>query len=109
MLRHQHYSVNLLRPEKHPRTPGAAVFATQAKHQVTDRKETLPVNLATIEAVLRQFPWLLSDNTITMAGEYKIRLESIAQPVQDNPRKVPIAIRDQVRQKLEELEEQGII
>ena len=58
---------------------------------------------------MREFSKVFSDKTSTMADEYKIRLEPNTQPVQHNPRKVPIAILDNIRQKLEELEEQGNI
>lgn len=44
-----------------------------------------------------------------LPGEYRIQLKDNITPVIHAPRKLPIALRDSVKQKLDELVEQGII
>ena len=42
-------------------------------------------------------------------GEYKIELKDGAIPKQDAPRSVPVALRDELKAKLEEMEKQGTL
>ena len=44
-----------------------------------------------------------------MAGERHIRIDKSATPIQDPPRRVPVALQEKVKQKLEEQSQQGII
>ena len=44
-----------------------------------------------------------------MAGEYHIRIDESATPNQDPLRRVPVALREKVKQKLEELSQRDII
>lgn len=44
-----------------------------------------------------------------LPGDYKIQLKEGARPVVHAPRKLPIAIRDQVKSKLKDMIDQGII
>ena len=67
------------------------------------------VKLHSVEDVIGAFPEVFAKATGAMQGEYTIRLDRNAQPVQHTPRRVPLAIRDKVCQKLKELEENGII
>ena len=42
-------------------------------------------------------------------GDSKIVLEQDVKPVQHTPRRIPVAIRDRVKKKLDDLEDKGII
>ncbi|XP_048000292.1 uncharacterized protein LOC125237342 [Leguminivora glycinivorella] len=44
-----------------------------------------------------------------LPGEYKIRLREDARPVVHAPRKLPIALRDSVKKKLDEMLQQGVV
>ena len=59
---------------------------------------------------MKKFPKVFGPRTDQMPGEYNIRrLNPDVQPVQDAPRRVPVASRDQVKEKLKHLEEQDIL
>ena len=58
---------------------------------------------------MKKFPKVFGPRTGQMPGEYNIRLNPDVQPVQDAPRRVPVALRDQVKRKLEQLGEQDIL
>ena len=90
-----------------PRTNGAAVFSTE--EVINKQIPQPPVKLQSVEDVIGAFPEVFAKVTGAMQGEYTIRLDRNAQPVQHTPRRVPLAIRDKVCQKLKELEENGII
>jgi len=44
-----------------------------------------------------------------LPGAYAIEMDKEVKPVQNNPRRVPVCVRDQLKLKLTELEEQGVI
>ena len=44
-----------------------------------------------------------------LPGEYKIQIDKNIKPVQNNPRRVPLPLKMELKQKLEELVEQGVI
>ena len=59
--------------------------------------------------IIQHFPKVFAETTGQLAGEYHIQLASGCKPVQHVPRRVPVAIREKVRQKLNDLEAQGIL
>ena len=61
------------------------------------------------EALLKKYPAVFGDKTGEMAAKYQVRVDESATPVQDPPRRVPVALREKVKQKLEELSQQEII
>ena len=63
----------------------------------------------TREALLKIYPAVFGDKTGEMAGKYHIRINESTTPVQDPPRRVPVAHGEKVKQKLEELSQQNII
>ena len=64
---------------------------------------------STREALLEKYPAVFGDKTGKVAGEYHIRIDESATPVQDPPRRVPVALQEKVKQKLEEQSQQDII
>ena len=68
---------------------GARVFAVDGQQQ--------PLTPA---ALARRFPAVFSEKTGLLEGEYHIRLDTSVQPMQHPPRRIPVALRAQVRQKL---------
>jgi len=44
-----------------------------------------------------------------LPGTYHIQIDPNAKPVQENPRRVPIPIKDELKKKIEELESMGAI
>ena len=87
-----------------PATDGAAVFATEERRYSSSRPRMLSK-----EDLFLKFPSVFADTTGEMDGEYHIKLDETVMPVQHAPRKIPVAIREKVREKLEELEKEGII
>ena len=82
-----------------PETSNAEVHAT-ATQQTTP---LTPSDLAS------KFPKVFSEKTGLLAGSYHIRLDATQQPVQHAPRRVPVALREKVKQELEKLNEEDII
>lgn len=60
------------------------------------------------ERILDEFPEVF-EGVGCLPGEYRIQLAADARPVVHAPRKLPIAMRDSVKQKLDEMLEQGVI
>lgn len=61
------------------------------------------------EDLKQKFPAVFGTTPGEMPGEYRIRLDPDAQPTQHSPRRVPVALREKVQKKLEELANLGII
>ena len=61
------------------------------------------------DALLTKYPTVFAEKTGEMPGFYHIRIDEAAIPVQDAPRRVPVALREPVKRKLEELHQQEII
>ena len=68
---------------------------------VADKKEL------TKEEVLTEYDDVFTG--LGYIGDYKIELKEGAIPKQDPPRSVPVALRDELKAKLNELEKQGIL
>ena len=79
-----------------PNTGSSAVWATESQR-------TRPVEK---KDIIQQFPKVFAETTGQLAGEYHIQLASGCKPVQHVPRRVPLAIREKVRQKLDDFEAQ---
>ena len=85
-----------------PTTEGALVFAT-------DQQRTISQSPLTKEELQERFPSVFADKTGTLAGEHHIRINEHIQPVQHVPRRLPVATREKVQRKLDELEKDGIV
>ena len=56
------------------------------------------------DQLIKSFPCVFADGVGALAGEYHIVLDESARPVQHPPRRVPVAIRECLRETLEDLE-----
>jgi len=61
------------------------------------------------EDLIRQFPPVFAEKVGQLEGEYHIKLDATLSPVQHAPRRVPVALRDQLKAELDKMTEQGII
>ena len=61
------------------------------------------------ETLLKKYPEAFSEGVGELAGEYNIRNDKSVDPVQHTPRRVPVALREKVKEALETLEKQQII
>ena len=61
------------------------------------------------EDIIRQFPPVFAEKVGQLEGEYHIKLDATLSPVQHAPRRVPVALRDQLKAELDKMTEQGII
>ena len=59
--------------------------------------------------LIRQFPRIFAEEVGQLEGEYHIKLDATISPVQHAPRRVPVALRDQLKAELDKMTEQGII
>ncbi|XP_048577104.1 uncharacterized protein K02A2.6-like [Nematostella vectensis] len=82
-----------------PQTDGATVFTVDPK----------PGAALTREEILAKFPAVFSDGVGKLDGEYTIRLDTNAQPVQHAPRRVAVALRPQLKKTLNDLVDKEII
>ena len=62
-----------------------------------------------IEELCKQFPRVFADDLGHLEGKYHIKLNVAVTPVQHTPQHVPVALRDQLKAKLNKMVEQGII
>lgn len=67
------------------------------------------VGALTKEQLMRKYPRVFGDGIGRLKGEYHIRLDPQSVPVQHAPRKVPVALRDRLKETLDQLSEQGIV
>ena len=91
-----------------PPTAGARVYAIERDPAQVSQPCKLGRPLEQSD-LLREFPSLFSNQTGLLEGAYHITLDGGARPVQHSPRRVPVAIREKIRLKLEDLESQGIL
>lgn len=84
-----------------PETGDAPVYAVDnaSQHSTTQT----PI---TKEALIRKFPKVFGDGVAQLDGEYGIRLDETVDLVQHAPRRVPMALRDRLKDTLEDLEQQ---
>ena len=61
------------------------------------------------EDLLRKYPKVFKANVGKMDGEYRIRIDTEVDPVQNAPRRVPVALRDKLKMTLDNLQQQDII
>ena len=64
---------------------------------------------ASADQLIKSFPRVFADGMGALAGEYHMVLDESARPVQHPPRRVPVAIRERLRETLEDLEKREII
>ena len=79
-----------------PVTQGAQVYAVASA----------PI---TKSAVIEKYATVFSDGVGELEGEYRIRLDDTVDPVQHAPRRVPVALRDQVKTTLDGMVRDDII
>ena len=70
-----------------------------------DVRATSPVSAYQL---FRRFPRVFPDGLCALAGEYHMVLDKSARSVQHPPHRVPFAIRERVREILEDLEKREI-
>ena len=58
---------------------------------------------------MTQFPNVFEDGIGTLPGEVRLTLKNDAEPVICPPKRIPVEIKEQVRQELERLVEQGVL
>ena len=63
----------------------------------------------TREQIIKKYPQVFSEGVGRLESEYRIRLDDQMDPVQHTPRRVPVALREQLKETLEELVQQDII
>ena len=80
-----------------PATGHAVVYALE---------DTMPVSK---EHLCKKYPKVFSKGVGQLEGEYHIRLDPRINPVQHAPRRVPVALRDRLKETLDDLVLQGII
>ena len=79
--------------------PGRAlVYAVDNKHTPMSK-----------DSVIKKYPTVFGAGVGLLDGEYRIRIDPQASAVQHAPRRVPVAIREQLQATLEELTQQDII
>jgi len=61
------------------------------------------------EDLIRQYPAVFGPGIGTLPGEYHIRINEHCRPTQHAPRRVPVAIRDQLKDTLDQLTHQEIL
>ena len=87
-----------------PRTGSAPVYSLE-KTNVTKATQR-PI---TRETLIKNYPQVFSEGVGKLAGEYHIRIDSTVDPIQQAPRRVPVALRTKVKEALEDLEQQEVI
>ena len=83
----------------HPQTYDGDVYAHDASIE--------PVLSA--DQLVKKFHRVFSDGVGKLPGEYHMTLDETVKPVQYPPRRVPVAIRERLRETLEDLERQEIV
>ena len=66
-------------------------------------------SLVSADQLIKCFPRVFADGVGALAGEYHMVLDELARPFQHPPRRVLIAIRERLRETLEDLENREII
>ena len=61
------------------------------------------------ESLMKQFPEVFAEDVGQLEGEYHIKVDPSVSPVQHPPRRVPVAVREQLKSELERLTERDII
>ena len=61
------------------------------------------------EQVMEMFPDVFDEGLGLLEGEYHIRLSDSARPIQHAPRRGQVALRDKIKESLEELHSSGVI
>ena len=64
---------------------------------------------ASLDQLVKKFHRIFSDGVGKLSGEYHVTLDEMVQPVQHPPRQVPVAIRERLRETLEDLERREIV
>ena len=63
----------------------------------------------TKEQIIEMFPDVFDEGLGLLEGEYHIRLNDSARPIQHAPRRGQVALRDKIKESLEELHTSGVI
>ena len=73
-----------------------------------ERRTEIQVGLLNRADLIRQFPRVFAEEVGQLEGEYHIKLDATIFPVQHAPRRVPVALRDQLKAELDKMTEQRI-
>ena len=76
------------------------------------RKETVYVvnpDPDSVEAIKRKYPTVFAEGVGCLEGKYHIKIDPNIDPVQHTPRRVPIAMREQLKSTLDQLAKQNIL
>ena len=80
----------------HPPQAGLTVHCTRSVH-------------LTQEEVIERYPDVFDENVGLLEGCYHIKINNSIVPTQHAPRRIPVAIRDQLERELIDLEQRGVI
>jgi len=80
-----------------PNTKNVVVFALEIERFTSERQ------------IIEKYPEVFHEGVGKLEGEYHIRLNEDAKPVQHTPRRVPVALRDRLKETLDNLVQQNII
>ena len=71
------------------------------------------LNKAVVEAsckqILHKYSAIFGDNIDCLPGEYEIKIDESVSPVIHPPRPVPSALRESIREELQDMEKNGIL
>ena len=86
---------------RRPDTSGGQVFSVQDAMSISRPPSK--------EEVMETFPNASDEGLGLLEGEYHIRLSDSARPIQHAPRRGQVALRDKIKESLEELHSSGVI
>jgi len=61
------------------------------------------------EELIKKYPTVFGPGIGMLPGEYHIRINEQCHPTQQAPRRIPVAIRDQLKATLDQLTQQGVL
>ena len=68
-----------------------------------------PTNAMSQQQLIKKYPTVFKEGVGKVAGDYHIRLDSSVQPVQHAPRRVPVALRQRLKETLNSMVRANII
>ena len=68
-----------------------------------------PTSTVSQQQLIKKYPRVIKEGVGKVAGDYHIHLDSSVQPVQHAPRRVPVALRQQLKETLNSMLRANII
>lgn len=87
-----------------PNTGSAPVYSVDSTSEEVSSHAPLSK-----DDLLQRYRKAFRANVGKMEGEYRIRIDTEVDPVQNAPRRVPVALRDKLKETLDDLQQQDII